>query len=628
MTIKTLRTRAAPSPASDLDTESRTVSLSFSSESPVDMGYAVEVLSHAPGAMVRGERQKHMPLLLNHDMSDILGTVESVTIGADKKGRAVVRFGKDERGTWAMKQVQDGILKNTSFMYQVLAAKPDPDDDDTYVVTKFEPFELSLVSVPADPTVGVGRSFNYQGNTTMENQEELSRSQRRALAASETERQDGIAAERMRVAEIQAMASRFGIPASVSSRMVTDGTSVADARAHILETRTATAPQPVDDARRAGLSARGVGVTDREIRGYSLFKAIRAAAMPREANFQREAAFEFEVSAALAQRSPTEVKGFAVPPEVIDVLRPRSKRTPIYADSGSGVNIVENTLLADAYIAPQYIQPRVLAAGATVLSGLVGNVLVPKMTATDQVAWLAAEGNAFNNTQPTFAQVSLAPHDVAAYVDLSRRLLLQSTPAAESLIRQDLSAVISIAIDGAAISGSGTSGVPLGILNQSGIGTVAAGTNGGSVTYGIIGSLVGQLAASNALYGKLAWLTTGGLAAHMMATAKFAYGSATLWEAPISEEPVPGEGSIMASAAFISNNCPANCTKGTGTNLQTLILGNWNYLIVGQWGVLQILADPYSQSSTGTTRLTAVQTLDIQVRHPASFAAATDLTLT
>jgi HK97 family phage prohead protease len=625
MTIKTVRTRAMPSAASDLDTDSRTVSLSFSSETPVDMGYATETLSHAAGSMVIGERQKHMPLLLNHDMSDILGTVEKIAIGPDKKGRATVRFGKDARGDWAMRQVQDGILKNTSFMYQVLAAQPDPDDDDGYIVTKFAPFELSLVSVPADASVGVGRSFS-QG-THMET-EELSRSQRRALAAGETERQDGINAERARIAEINAIAERFGLPADVSRRMISDGTSIADARATVLEMRSTAGVKPVVNAASTDLSARAIGVTDRELRGYSLFKALRAMAMPKEGRFQQEAVFEMEVSAALAQRSSTEVKGFAVPPEVIDVLRGRQKRTPIFADSGSGTNLVENTLMADDYISYQYIQPRVLAAGATVMAGLIGNALVPKMTATDQVAWLAAEGNAYNATLPTFAQVTLTPHDVAAYVDLSRRLLLQSTPAAESLIRQDLSTVISVAIDAAAISGAGASGVPLGILNQTGIGSVAAGTNGASITYGIIGALTGQLASANALFGRLAWLTTGGLAAHMMSTAKFTYGSQTLWEPPVSKDPVPGEGSIMYSPSFISNNCPSAGTKGTGTALQTLLLGNFADLLVGQWGVLQILADPYSQSSTGTTRLTAIQTLDIQVRHAQSFAVCTDLLLT
>jgi len=157
---------------------------------------------------------------------------------------------------------------------------------------------------------------------------------------------------------------------------------------------------------------------------------------------------------------------------------------------------------------------------------------------------------------------------------------------------------------------------------------VAIGTNGGSITYALLGQQVGQLAAANALYGRLAWITTGGLAAHMMATAKFTYGSQTLWEPPVSKEPVPGEGSIMYMPSFISNNCPSNGTKGSGTNLQTIILANWSDLLVGQWGVLQILADPYSQSSTGTVRLTAFQTVGIAVRHAASFSVISDATLT
>ena len=609
-----------------VDPETRTAKLSFSSETPVDMPYGPEVLDHSPGAMRVGKRQQHLPLLFNHNMDDLLGSVDSVAV-EQRRGVAMVRFGKDPRGDWAMRQVQDGTLKNVSFMYRVHRSKL-AEDGETAIAQDWEPYEISLVTVPADASVGVGRSLLTLKGNSMDT-ETLSRSERRRAAAAETEAALATEGERTRISEIDAMARRFNLPADVRQRMISDGTSVEDARAATLElVQRRTPAEPLEPAQygQRDYTATGAGVSPRELKNYSLFRAIRALSL-QDVRAKREAGFEMEVSAALAARLPTEAKGFCVPGEIVNPLGRRAQRTPLYAGT-TGAGLVENELLAAAYIEPQYTQPRVLSAGATVLSGLVGNVLIPKMTASDSVAWLAAEGGTYNNTQPTLAQVSLNPSDVAAYVDLTRRLLQQSTPAAEAIIRDDLSRVISIAIDAAAIDGAGTGGVPLGILNQSGIGTVAAGVNGGSVTYAIIGSLVGQLAAANALYGRLTWLTTGGLAAHMMSTAKFSYGSATLWEPPLTKEPQPGEGSIMYMPSFISNNCPSNGTKGTGTNLQTLLLGNWTDLLIGQWGVLQILADPYSQSSSGTVRLTAIQTVGVAVRHPASFAVCSDLTLT
>ncbi|HEY5580212.1 MAG TPA: HK97 family phage prohead protease, partial [Rhodoferax sp.] len=140
-----------------VDDAARTAQLAFSSEEPCDMWYGTEILSHAPGAMRTGVRQQTMPMLFNHDMDDLLGVVEAIEIGADGIGRATVRFGKDERGDWAMKQVADGILVNVSFMYRVYKWLEDTEAD-TVTATDWEPLEITLCTVPADPTVGVGRS--------------------------------------------------------------------------------------------------------------------------------------------------------------------------------------------------------------------------------------------------------------------------------------------------------------------------------------------------------------------------------------------------------------------------------------------------------------------------------------
>jgi hypothetical protein len=135
--------------------EARTAHLAFSSEEPVQMWYGTEILSHARGAMRVGERQKTMPILYNHNMNELLGLVEEIWI-EDKRGRAKVRFGKDELGDWAMTQAADGILVNTSMWYRVYAYEDDAGND-TQTAVDWETLEVSLVTVPADPTVGVGR---------------------------------------------------------------------------------------------------------------------------------------------------------------------------------------------------------------------------------------------------------------------------------------------------------------------------------------------------------------------------------------------------------------------------------------------------------------------------------------
>ena len=137
---------------SAVDTESRTCDLSFSSTAPVPRAFGLEVLSHAAGAADLSRLNNSAPLLFNHDPSDILGVVQSARI-AGGKGRATVRFGKDERGEWAMQQAADGVLVNVSFTYCVNEYDELPDGQ--FIARKWEALEISLVTVPADNSVGM-----------------------------------------------------------------------------------------------------------------------------------------------------------------------------------------------------------------------------------------------------------------------------------------------------------------------------------------------------------------------------------------------------------------------------------------------------------------------------------------
>ena len=148
-----------------VDEDKRTVELSFSSEVEVERWFGFEVLDHSAGAM-RMDRIIGGSFLINHDWDDQVGVVESVRIDADKKGRAVVRFGRSSRAEEIFQDVKDGIRKQVSVGYRVLGAKlkETRDDDDVYLITDWEPYEISLVSVPADITVGVGRSGEKLNN--------------------------------------------------------------------------------------------------------------------------------------------------------------------------------------------------------------------------------------------------------------------------------------------------------------------------------------------------------------------------------------------------------------------------------------------------------------------------------
>jgi HK97 family phage major capsid protein len=144
-----------------VNAEARTAELSFSSETPVDRWYGREVLSHKPGACRLGRLQSGAPLLVNHDPEDHVGVIDSARIDGGV-GRATVRFSRTEDGENALMDVADGIRANVSVGYIIHALELTSSDEtgDTYTVTDWEPVEISLASIPADPSVGVGRAFH------------------------------------------------------------------------------------------------------------------------------------------------------------------------------------------------------------------------------------------------------------------------------------------------------------------------------------------------------------------------------------------------------------------------------------------------------------------------------------
>lgn len=152
--------------ADDINQDSRTIELAFSSEVPVERWFGREILGHDAN-QIRFDRMNSgsAPLLADHENSidSQIGVIESVSIGADRVGRAKVRFGKSEFDEKIYQKVLDGIVRNVSVGYVVHSARltgTDKDGLDTFLIDDWEPLEISLVAVPADATVGVGRSLD------------------------------------------------------------------------------------------------------------------------------------------------------------------------------------------------------------------------------------------------------------------------------------------------------------------------------------------------------------------------------------------------------------------------------------------------------------------------------------
>lgn len=608
-------TRAITAERAAIDPDARTVSLAFSSETPYERWWGIEILDHDPSSIRMGRLNGGAPLLIDHDNSirSQIGIIESVEIGADRVGRAVVRFGTDADAELVFQKVKDGIVKNVSVGYQIHQAKlvETKNDVDTYRITDWEPLELSLVAVPADATVGIGRAMPRQAdepNPVIETESakgDITMSDIDTVAIERAAAESATAAANKRAADIIAIGEMFAKHGGEkrAAEALRAGKSVEDFRKEMLE-HMAKQPQPTAE----------IGMTEKEARRFSFMRAINAMANPGDRKAQEAAAFEREASDAYGQKLGRAAQGFFVPVEV-------QKRDLTVGTATAGGHTVDTLLLAASFIDLLRNRMMVNRMGAQTLTGLVGNIAIPRQTGGATAYWVAESG-APTESQAAFDQVSMSPKTVGAFSDISRKLLLQSSLDVESFVRNDLATVLALAIDQAAINGSGASNQPTGIISTSGIGSVAGGTNGLAPTFAHIIELWSDIAIANADFGNTGILTNAKVIGKLMSTLK------TSGVAGYIVEGFPdasGLTSIGGLRGGVSNQVPSNLTKGTSSGVcSALISGNWNDLIVGQWGTLDLMVDPYTGSTSGTVRVVALQDVDIAVRHPESFSAMLD----
>jgi len=355
---------------------------------------------------------------------------------------------------------------------------------------------------------------------------------------------------------------------------------------------------------------------------------------------ERAAPFEVAACAAATERAEKtgyRPKGYVLPNEISSRIVNLDATRTLTASGGVGTGgaIVQSTVVGSQYVPPNYATPIVVAAGARVLSGLQGNVLIPAMTAGKSGTWVSPENTALAAADPTFAQIPLSPKDVGSMVDISRRLLLQSNPAVDGLLRDDIAIAIANAIDIGAINGSGASGQPTGILGAAGTTLVALGTNGAALTWLAVTSLLAGVGAGNRMLdgAPIAWVTNWQTFAHGLRQLKLTGSTVASYIFEylqnLNARGGLGTGSCLGFPLHTSQNVPSNLVKGTsGAVCSALIFGNWADMLIGEWGVLDMLVDPYTFSNTGAIRVRAFQTVDVNVRYGAAFALAKDILTT
>ena len=577
---------------SHIDEENRMVRVGVSSEEPVERSFGMEVLGHSAGDInMEFIASGRAPLLLDHDMTKQIGVIEEFKLDETaKRTTAVVRFGKSALAREVFEDVKDGIRMNISVGYRIDKLERYEHKDETYYKAQWTPMEVSSVSVPADQSrlVGVGRSKDKQNKNIevklMENEkkQDINLDEVRAHTVEEAK-----AEFKRNSKEIIDLAVKHN-KRDLADKAISDGISVAEFRGILLENISNNTPLETPSE---------IGMTKEEVRDFSLVRAIRAMANPSDRKAQEDAAFEFECSAEAARQYGKDAQGIMLPAEVLRTWKQR--------DINSSD---DSTLIAEDYRGGDFIDvlrnsSSVMQAGATMLRGLQGNVVIPKKTAAASGAWIATEGTAAAESEFTSGSVTMSPKVVGAFTDATRLLLQQSSLDVENLIRDDLTQSIATAIDLGALAGSGSSGQPTGIANTSGINTTTFAA--ANPTWAEIVAMESAVANDNALTGSLGYICRPADFGTLKTTEK-----------------ATGTAQFVVSPDNTMNGY--NVVRSNQVTSGDFYFGNFADLLIGMYGGLDITVDPYALSTSGGVRIVALQTVDVAVRHAVSFCKSSD----
>jgi HK97 family phage major capsid protein len=651
MSTKTAKTRTAPDytdaryasmrrdftvERNEINEEKRTVELSFASETPVERWFGEEILECTKGACDMSRLNSGGALLVDHDPRDQVGVVEKAYI-AGGKCRAVVRFSKSVRGQEIFQDVCDGIRSLVSVGYRVqnmVLAESNEESGDTYRVDSWMPHEISLVSIPADASVGVGRSITEKTNQPQKNNsrnmppETAAATETPAAAPSAPITADASAATRdnaqneaNRMATINAIGRQF--PTIRQERVIAAlvNAEPADAfRKWVLEDHLKATPVNV---------SANIGMSRTEKRRYSMQRAINRLGAKQPVD-----GLEKEVSDAAAKqyRRDADMNGFIIPHDISDFsdremvaamfrVNPSMRNTKWGQNMEralfAGVYPAAGALVAEDFLGGSFIEllrnkTLLTQMGVGTLSGLVGNVAIPRQSGAATAYWLA-EGADVTASDQAFAQVAATPRRLAAQTAFTKQLLAQSSLDAEALIRDDLMRVLAIAKDLAGIAGTGGA-QPTGILNGP---TVAAdGNKLGTVTFGAaptwakIVDFESAIQTANADIGTMQWLTNPTVRAKWKTTVK------------VANYPV-----FLVGDDNQANGYPTNITNqiGTaGTYANRAVFGAWGQAMFCDWAGMDVVVDPYTQASSNKIVVTLNMFSDFIVRHWPSFAVSTD----
>jgi HK97 family phage major capsid protein len=591
----------------------------FSSEAPVqdrmmwdatngDIVFGTEILLHGNDNVdLSWISSGRAPFLKDHDQEEQVGVITGCELDLSSRACKLtgIKFSRSEGGCELKQDIIDGIRKNVSVGYVIQELVEA--ERGVYHVTKWKPYEVSSVSIPADEGVGfrsAERSFStvvYRRPLTAQTQTinkerdmdpitETGGNMNPAPVVVETE---NIASQ----IAAQAEAARHLCPKSgeLAARAIAEGISPKEFYERHL------APAIIAEQERQATVQ--IGLTAKDKQRFSLVKLVRHLSGDTV-----DAKYELDVCDAYcsARGISSQRGGAIIPHEAI----PMSNRAAIIS-SGTGAGVVEEIHSGEVieYLREQAVLAR---AGARFISGLVGKYDMARVGVGTSAYWVGEKNESGADITTSAMDLDLLQFTlktVGVNQGITRQMLKQTSMDVEGIVRGDIFASLADAIDLAGLAGTGSSNnQPAGLIGTSGVGTeTLAAAN--SPAWSDVVNMETAVAEAKALRGSLAYIAHPTLIGNMKQTLKASGVSGFVAE----------NGQVNGYGLFSSNNAIASSVK-------RIIFGNFAELMVGLWGGIEVVADPYTYSRKGIVSVTAFQDVDVQLRHPASFVASTNPT--
>lgn len=431
-----------------------------------------------------------------------------------------------------------------------------------------------------------------------------------AMTEAEIAADKSTKARELEVAEMKAVGAHFK-SVDLANDFIFLGKSLNDLRTEIAENVLKSRPVTTNPE---------IGMPKKDRGNWSFLKAVSEIARK---GFDHAAltGVEKEASDATMKRIGRTPTGFFIPQDVLVSSMAEDKdlgslaikalieqanhvKTLNATTFTSGGALIGTNLLTSSMIELLRNKPLVAQMGARNLSGLVGNVAIPRLNGGATAYWVNEQGT-ITGSDASFGQLGLTPKKLAGRTGYTKELLSQTDTSVEMLCRDDLMTVLGIAKDLAAINGPGGA-QPLGILQQ------PAGLN--SVTFGAAATRAKaiafqkEVAIDNASRGTLAYLTTPSVSAAWMNIPETQYSTRFVWEGNIDQ------GTVVGRPAYSTNQVPSD----------KVIYGNWQDLILADWAGIDVVVNPYTNDATGVINITIFLLTDLGVRQVVSFCVSSD----